>query len=602
MQRAHSSSSPDSDTQRCIISTDRHSPPKTAQGQPCWASTMQYMQPQQAQQQPAPCRSKSAPSKPTRDCQRGIDNFCPTQQPNPHNIIGLQPSRPPQSKACKGNAAPALHSTQTAADSSCGAPLNPLYIREAPQQKPNCCRAARAEQTKNYAQYEPCGSSNANQSSYMQRMQQQQQQEQQCQGPEISWFGKNQTMQDFEPAARSTMIDPGYQRSRPQQAASKSSACCAPAYKAPKAAPSCCMTQTEINYTPCPKVNAASQATFIDHDQSMMPPPAASNSCRSNQSSLYCSNATQRTQAQCCNISMGANTPAPACGTRLDTSNNTQSCFASLYNKKPPSSECDNQNDSLTPEDRFIQRTRALFFDQLVQDHYCPGVIQATLNGDDDFNEYAFQIAFAGVVPDKPEPIDPMTMLEAIKQRIDHERNKILDNCAQVAPAPPPPPPQPQRRDQEQQRREQQQQRREQQRQRREQEQQRRAMTAKESSKEKSKRDNTSENTEYYFSSTPSKSKSRKKNETFYVSNNEQPRSTSGAANYSCRDMDDYFDSKPNTEVNEAVHAFLKAEQGYRYEKMRNSRPFTADIIDHESDFFGIPIKMNIYSGTTNPL
>ncbi|KRF99201.1 uncharacterized protein Dwil_GK12305 [Drosophila willistoni] len=86
-----------------------------------------------------------------------------------------------------------------------------------------------------------------------------------------------------------------------------------------------------------------------------------------------------------------------------------------------------NSND-LTPEERFVQRTKSLFFDILVKDHTCPGVIQETLDGKEDFNAYAFEIAFCGNVPNKPKPIDPISIIEAIKLRIDYERTEIRKN------------------------------------------------------------------------------------------------------------------------------------------------------------------------------
>lgn len=62
-------------------------------------------------------------------------------------------------------------------------------------------------------------------------------------------------------------------------------------------------------------------------------------------------------------------------------------------------------------------------------DQTCPGIIQNSLNGREDFNEYAFDIAFAGKIPDEPYPIDPITMIEAIQIRIDHEREEIRKKC-----------------------------------------------------------------------------------------------------------------------------------------------------------------------------
>ncbi|XP_020809555.1 uncharacterized protein LOC110185178 [Drosophila serrata] len=78
-----------------------------------------------------------------------------------------------------------------------------------------------------------------------------------------------------------------------------------------------------------------------------------------------------------------------------------------------------------TPEDYLAERTQAEFMDALVKDRTSPGAIQATLNGNENFNEFAFDIAFPGSIPAKPFPVDPITMLEAIKLRIDYERERI---------------------------------------------------------------------------------------------------------------------------------------------------------------------------------
>ncbi|XP_033158407.1 uncharacterized protein LOC117139861 isoform X2 [Drosophila mauritiana] len=78
-----------------------------------------------------------------------------------------------------------------------------------------------------------------------------------------------------------------------------------------------------------------------------------------------------------------------------------------------------------TPEDRLVERIQNEFHETFVNDLYCPGVIQASLDGSENFNEYSREIAFAGPVPEKPYPVDPITMIEAIKLRIDHERTEI---------------------------------------------------------------------------------------------------------------------------------------------------------------------------------
>ncbi|XP_041563959.1 uncharacterized protein LOC108135621 isoform X2 [Drosophila elegans] len=85
-----------------------------------------------------------------------------------------------------------------------------------------------------------------------------------------------------------------------------------------------------------------------------------------------------------------------------------------------------------TPEDRLAERIQDEFHETLVKDRFCPGIIQDSLNGRENFNQYAREIAFAGPIPSKPLPVDPITMIEAIKLRIDYERKEIRKVRAQV--------------------------------------------------------------------------------------------------------------------------------------------------------------------------
>lgn len=72
-----------------------------------------------------------------------------------------------------------------------------------------------------------------------------------------------------------------------------------------------------------------------------------------------------------------------------------------------------------------MQRANTLFMEMLVLDRTYPGVIQETLDGHADFNDLSFQIAFAGKIPSKPCPMEPISLLEAIQMRIDYERDEI---------------------------------------------------------------------------------------------------------------------------------------------------------------------------------
>ncbi|KAH8234993.1 hypothetical protein KR032_007445 [Drosophila birchii] len=86
-----------------------------------------------------------------------------------------------------------------------------------------------------------------------------------------------------------------------------------------------------------------------------------------------------------------------------------------------------------TPEDYLAERTHTEFMEALVKDRGCPGFIQSTLNGNENFNEFAFDIAFPGPIPAKPFPVDPITLVEAIKLRIDYEREEIRRNYRPIA-------------------------------------------------------------------------------------------------------------------------------------------------------------------------
>lgn len=75
-----------------------------------------------------------------------------------------------------------------------------------------------------------------------------------------------------------------------------------------------------------------------------------------------------------------------------------------------------------------MQRANTLFMEMLVLDRSYPGVIQDTLDGKADFNDLSFQIAYSGKIPDKPFPVEPISLLEAIQMRIDYERDDIVRN------------------------------------------------------------------------------------------------------------------------------------------------------------------------------
>nr|XP_036671499.1 uncharacterized protein LOC108010496 isoform X1 [Drosophila suzukii] len=177
-----------------------------------------------------------------------------------------------------------------------------------------------------------------------------------------------------------------------------------------------------------------------------------------------------------------------------------------------------------TPEDRLAERIQNEFHETLVKDRFCPGIIQASLDGRENFNEYAREIAFAGPVPAKPVPVDPITMIEAIKLRIDYERKEIRkekDSAGQ------------QDRDLKNQTRD---------------------------GKSRRSRPITNE------------------------------------------DIENHFDNKNNSEVNEGVAAFLKAETEYRNTNLGSDSAFDAHINGIDSNLFDDKIKISSYTASTTPV
>lgn len=65
----------------------------------------------------------------------------------------------------------------------------------------------------------------------------------------------------------------------------------------------------------------------------------------------------------------------------------------------------------------------------LVRDTYCPGLIQDTMDGAENFNNFAFKMALGYYPSDKPKgcpPTDePFSYLQAFAMRIDIERETM---------------------------------------------------------------------------------------------------------------------------------------------------------------------------------
>ncbi|XP_034659576.1 mediator of RNA polymerase II transcription subunit 15 isoform X2 [Drosophila subobscura] len=168
-------------------------------------------------------------------------------------------------------------------------------------------------------------------------------------------------------------------------------------------------------------------------------------------------------------------------------------------------------------DERLAQRTRDLYFEAMVKESCCNDVIQRTLNGRENFNERSYVIAFAGQLPQKLGLVDPLTLLEAIKMRIEYERGEIRKNYGSEAD----------------------------------------------------------------FS---------------------QSRPACQRPVIYSEDIDQHFRSKNQSEVNQSLCAYLKAENEYRKTHSDlNDTDFSANVNSFETKFFNDSIRMNIYSATTEP-
>ncbi|EDV96208.1 GH16128 [Drosophila grimshawi] len=63
--------------------------------------------------------------------------------------------------------------------------------------------------------------------------------------------------------------------------------------------------------------------------------------------------------------------------------------------------------------------------------------------------------------------------------------------------------------------------------------------------------------------------------------------------------INQHFSSKNKSEVNEGILAFLTAETCFQ--NLPRLGKFSANMHLHESNFFGLPIKMRLYNATTWP-
>ncbi|XP_017493859.1 PREDICTED: uncharacterized protein LOC108381974 [Rhagoletis zephyria] len=77
-------------------------------------------------------------------------------------------------------------------------------------------------------------------------------------------------------------------------------------------------------------------------------------------------------------------------------------------------------------EDDFVCIKRRELWESLVKDQYCPGAIQATIDGHVNFNALAYDIVFGDFrLPDCLPHLDPISLLEAFFIRINYERCQV---------------------------------------------------------------------------------------------------------------------------------------------------------------------------------
>ncbi|XP_033252608.1 uncharacterized protein LOC117191994 isoform X2 [Drosophila miranda] len=201
-----------------------------------------------------------------------------------------------------------------------------------------------------------------------------------------------------------------------------------------------------------------------------------------------------------------------------------------------------------TAEEALASRTRAVFFRAMVKENCCNDVIEQTLNGSENFNEYAFQIAFAGLIPEKLGCVDPITMLEAIKLRIDYEWKEIRNNYEKKE-----------------------------------------NLTKTETYARDRSRDRYKDH-----------SKDRSKDRCKDINDGSSSQETQQQV-IPNEDIKDHFMPKNQYEVNQGICSYLKAENEYRGLHSDSIADFNVNVNAFESNFFNNNICMNVYSATTDP-
>ncbi|KAI8118739.1 hypothetical protein CVS40_9694 [Lucilia cuprina] len=97
-------------------------------------------------------------------------------------------------------------------------------------------------------------------------------------------------------------------------------------------------------------------------------------------------------------------------------------------------------SDKSQVQDPHRTAIRKAEIENLVNDTYCPGIIQETIDGRENFNNYSFNMSLVqepkdATVCEGPPKEDPMTLLEAFSIRIEKERieiNKDLNETSTV--------------------------------------------------------------------------------------------------------------------------------------------------------------------------
>ncbi|KAL7733354.1 hypothetical protein ACLKA6_004848 [Drosophila palustris] len=551
-------------------------------------------------------RSRSAPTEGFRDCQRGADKFCRTPQPNPHNFMGLQPSESSKLRKVQATESNQRPQPKVLRCSNCcgsGPNNNNSFQMGNMSLEPSGHMDGSSRPGMNYDQwYQQQHQQQRPQQQYQQQQQYQPQQPQQQHWQQSSGCLRNEaSFDDFEPVVNSTMIDQDYQgnaghsrqcspqQQQHQQFQSQASYRSQYGQNQSQAYGACCMPQQ-------PPMSATSQGQYSSQ-QRVQYPPDLDNSYNEasyvvlpqNPQGMQKSTSVSFRDDQLMSTRQTARTTAaypPGSGYQSNSSMNqgphyqettvnnsgfNQSNLSQTINLTKSNTSCqdttnpDKPNRPITPinymthEELYVHRAQAVFFENLVMDRTCPGVIQDSLDGRDNFNEYAFQIAFGDKVPNEPHPIDPMTMLEAIKMRIDYEREEIHKKCPTV-------------RDE----------------------------------SDRSSRRNKNKNSRLDNSRDRSRRSAERDKDSYYYKSKEAKKRRGSTTELTAQelmseDIDRHFSTKNKSEVNDSILAFLKAENDYSTTPGHSSKNFSANVNSHESNFLGLPIKMRIYNATTWP-